>query len=549
VTVRSPWRALLDDLVDGKVRRRLTAAGAVTICAFMASVGLLALAGWYIAASAVAGLAAATAFSFLYPTAGVRALAVVRTVGRYLERISSHAVTLDVASRLRASLFERALLLPRDTVAAMRSGELLGRITVDVDAVEQTLLRVAFPTLVVIAAMGAAGGLAAFSLAVAIVALTGLALTCIVLIVVSGPRTRSPARALVDARAHARLALVELIDGLPELRSFDAERLAADEVLGNVGRAVAGRPRLARLSAQGHAVIGLLADGTLLIVVLAAAGLLLGPRLSAPIFVLVCLACIALFEPLAAVPAAVSGLAQARSAVSRLADMFSTEMGTPSGRWADVPEGPLSVDVHLEASGTVFAASPGETVLLRGRSGCGKSTLLRALAGEPVSGVRALIAGTPAASIDPAALVARVTLVAQDAHVFDGTIRDNLLLGGTVSDDLFEKVMTAVALPLPLDTPAGPDGAALSGGQRRRLSVAQALLRRPEVLLLDEPTEGIDTLTAGRLLAGVHNFLPAAVLVIALHDRQAQLLPWPVDAEIDLEGCLGGSHRVTTTNR
>jgi ATP-binding cassette subfamily C protein CydC len=64
------------------------------------------------------------------------------------------------------------------------------------------------------------------------------------------------------------------------------------------------------------------------------------------------------------------------------------------------------------------------------------------------------------------------------------------------------------------------------------------MLRRPEVLLLDEPTEGIDTSTAACLLAGVRNFLPAAVLVIALHDRQAQLLPWPVDAQIDLDGCL-----------
>jgi ATP-binding cassette subfamily C protein CydC len=545
VTVQSPWHALLDDLVDGKVRGRLAAAGAATICAFMASVGLLALAGWYIAASAVAGLAVASAFSFLYPTAGVRALAVVRTLGRYFERISSHAVTLDVASRLRTRLFERALLLPQDTVAAMRSGELLGRITIDVDAVEQTLLRVAFPTLVVIAAIVAAGGLAAFSLPVAIVALTGLALTWGVTIVVSGPRTRSPAHDLVHMRAQARLALVELIDGLPELRSFGAERLAADEVLRNVGRAVAGKQRLSRLAAQGRAVIGLLADSTLLGAVLVAAGLLVGPRLSAPIFVLVCLACIALFEPLAAVPAAVGGLAQARSAVERLADMFSADMGTASGRWVDMPEGALIVNVHLASAGVGFAAWPGNTVLLRGRSGCGKTTFLRAIAGEPVPGVRALIAGTLAASIEPAELVAKVTIVAQDAHVFDGTIRDNLLLGGRVSDDVFEAVMAAVALPLPLDTPVGPDGAALSGGQRRRLSVAQAMLRRPEVLLLDEPTEGMDNLTAARLLAGVRNFLPGAVLVIALHDRQAQLLPWPVHAQIDLDGGLVGPHRVT----
>src|ERR1700752_579002 len=77
-----------------------------------------------------------------------------------------------------------------------------------------------------------------------------------------------------------------------------------------------------------------------------------------------------------------------------------------------------------------------------------------------------------------------------------------------------------------LDTPVGPGGEALSGGQRRRLSVAQGVLRRPAVLLLDEPTEGLDTATAGQLLAGLRTTLPHTVLVIALHDRQSPDLTW-----------------------
>jgi ATP-binding cassette subfamily C protein CydC len=534
VTVRSPLRALLDDLVDRRVRRRLAAAGAVTVGAFTAGAGLLALAGWFLAASAVAGLATASTFSFLYPTAGVRALAVVRTLGRYLERITTHAVTLDLAARLRTRLFARAVLLPRERVAGMRSGELLGRITVDVDAVEHILLRVVFPALAVTAALVVAGGLAVLSPVVAIVIPAGLALTCGLLAVLAGPRARRPAHALVEARARARLALVELVDGLPELRSFGAERRAADDAMRHVGGVVAGRRRLSRLSAQGQAVGGLLADGTLLLVVLAAAGLLSGPRLSAPVFVLVCLACVALFEPAAAVPAAAAGLERARAAVARLAALFPAETSPPSARGLR-PGGAWTVDVSRDGSGVAVIAVPGDTVLLRGRSGSGKSTLLRAIAGEPVPGVRALLAGAPAAAVDPAELVAHVTLVAQDAHVFDGTIRENLLIARpTAGEDELERALAAVALPLGLDTPAGPGGAALSGGQRRRLSVAQGLLRRPDVLLLDEPTEGVDTVTAARLLAGVREFLPGAVLVIALHDRQAPLLPWPVDAQIEL---------------
>jgi ABC-type transport system involved in cytochrome bd biosynthesis fused ATPase/permease subunit len=302
----------------------------------------------------------------------------------------------------------------------------------------------------------------------------------------------------------------------------------------HVDGVVAGRRRLSRLAAQGQAACGLVADGTLLLVVVAASGLLAGSRLSAPAFVLVCLACVALFEPVAAVPAAAAGLARARAAAARIAALLPAPTSSPSTRGLR-PEGAWTVEVRREGSGVAVVALPGETVLMRGRSGAGKSSILRAIAGEPVPGVRALLAGAPSLAIERSELVAHVTLVAQDAHVFDGTIRENLLLGApAATDGELEEALAAVALPLALDTAAGPDGAALSGGQRRRLSVAQGLLRRPDVLLLDEPTEGVDTLAAARLLSGVRRFLPAAVLVVALHDRQAPLLPWPIDAQIEL---------------
>ena len=142
----------------------------------------------------------------------------------------------------------------------------------------------------------------------------------------------------------------------------------------------------------------------------------------------------------------------------------------------------------------------------------------------------------------PEDIAARVTLVAQDAHIFDGTIRDNLLLADPAAGqpELRDALAAAALLETVagffagLDTPVGPGGEALSGGQRRRLSVAQGVLRRPAVLLLDEPIDALDSDTAGDLLAGVRAAVPEAVLVLALHDRQVPNLPWIPTHQIEL---------------
>jgi ABC-type transport system involved in cytochrome bd biosynthesis fused ATPase/permease subunit len=186
-------------------------------------------------------------------------------------------------------------------------------------------------------------------------------------------------------------------------------------------------------------------------------------------------------------------------------------------------------------------------VLLTGASGTGKSTILRAISGQPADGIRVQLAGVETANIDHERLAEHVTLVAQDAHVFDGTVRENLRLADPAArEPELWTVLAAAALDdtiaafrAGLDTPVGPDGASLSGGQRRRLSVAQGLLRHADVLLLDEPTEGLDAPAAARLLAGVREFDPHAALVIALHDRQSLVLPWTPTARIDLDAHVG----------
>jgi ATP-binding cassette, subfamily C, bacterial CydC len=346
---------------------------------------------------------------------------------------------------------------------------------------------------------------------------------------------------LVSARAGARRALIEALDGLPELRSFGAERLAAAEVVRHLEMYADARRRMAKITAEGHAVGTLLADLTLLAVIVAAAGMLGGGSLSTPWFVAVCVVTIAIFEPLGALPGAIVALARGRAAAARISELLPEfEASEPRARLPKPTT--LWLDLALPGQGVEGRLQPGEALVLTGASGAGKSTVLRAITGSPASGVEIRLGDIDPSTVTTEEIAARVTLVAQDVHVFDGTIRDNLLLAEPAAEEteLWDALAAAALLETVagfsagLDTPVGPGGAALSGGQRRRLSVAQGVLRRPEVLLLDEPTEGLDSATAGDLLAGVRAAVPEAVLVIALHDRQAPELPWIPRQQIQL---------------
>jgi hypothetical protein len=112
----------------------------------LSGIGLLSLSGWFITASAVAGLAVAGAsFNALYASGGVRAFAVTRTVGRYAERMATHEATFRVLSRLRLWVFDQAAPLAPGRLSQMRSGDVLSRVTQDVDALDNLYLRVVTP--------------------------------------------------------------------------------------------------------------------------------------------------------------------------------------------------------------------------------------------------------------------------------------------------------------------------------------------------------------------------------------------------------------------
>ena len=167
----------------------------------------------------------------------------------------------------------------------------------------------------------------------------------------------------------------------------------------------------------------------------------------------------------------------------------------------------------------------GETVALTGPSGGGKSTILSLAAGliAPEAGEIALF-GQPLTGLSEHALRARLTYLPQRSALLGGSLFETLALA---DPDLTEAQAQSALVAMQLDdmarrrgglhAPLKDNGAGLSGGEQRRLALARALLRRPALLLLDEPTEGLDRDTASVILSQIRQALPHAAIVVAAH--------------------------------
>lgn len=524
----------------------------LAVVAGAASATLMGLAGWLIVKSAQAGLAGNYTFSWIYPAAGVEALAVVRTAARYGERVTTHEATLQLLARLRARVFASATRMTPVQLRRFRSGDLLDRVQADIDSLDRVVLSVAVPGIVSVI-IGAAG-LAVLALIrpeFAVVNAAALAIAVVGDVIIS-LRGRRGGESLARTRAAARARLVEAMDGRTELASYGAGELALAEVRHYFNAVDGPRRRLTAREGSGLSLTDL--AGALALAATLASGAGLGARpLDPAILAFAALLSLTLFEVVGALAAAGPAAGQARAAWRRLTETSGLDVRAATAEpgqaepfrdrtWAfgDVAVAGLVAGMGERTSLSIgqFALPGGGFTVISGASGAGKSTLLRVLAGtlSPKAGA-VRIGGADPHALRYEELIAGVTLVEQDSQLLSGTVEENLRLArpDASAAELADALETAVlARDLSLSSRIGPGGEGLSGGQRRRLSVAQGYLRRPGLLLLDEPTEGLDRETARTLLENLRSALPGSTIVAAIHDRTSDHPPAPVDVVVRL---------------
>lgn len=500
---------------------------------------LLGLSGWFITAAAAAGLAGAgTTFDVFRPSAMVRFLALGRAAARYGERVLTHDATLRALESLRLRVLGAHLTAPHDRMLRVRGAQALNRLTADIDALDGLPLRLALPLLsgicVLVVALAVLWALTGPVLAIWIVGGYGLGALWIARRAI-GRMVPLSRRAEMAAQAF-RARLIDMIRARTDLAVYGQLETQRQAVQLAEDRRFTLRSALNRAERRVGMALTLLstlvAAVALALALTAAQAGTLAPALGAMAF----FAALALAEVMAPLRRALSDFGRMADAARRVGrDLSSVAFSTGTA-----PEGAVELVVQNLAltrpggqipiiAGLSFALHPKQTVALTGPSGSGKSTLLLALAGlyQPAAG-QIQLGGLPVREWSDPVLRSVLTLLPQRSALMAGTVAEALALSGPADEAELWEALRAVRLDAVivekggLSAQLGPRGAGLSGGEARRLALARVLLRRPQVLLLDEPTEGLDDPTARAVLCGIRDFLPQAAILIAAH-RPAEI--------------------------
>lgn len=517
-------------------RRWMLLGLALAMLSTLSGIGLLAVSGHFITSMALVG-AGGAAINYYTPAALIRLFAIVRTGGRYAERLVTHEATLRMLARLRVWLFGRLVPLAPAALGERRSAELFSRLRADVDALEHAYLGVLIPLLVALVVV----------LVVVVVSalhLPALSLPLLLLFIIAGGwlprwawrRGRAPGEIVVACDEAMRELVGDGLRGRAELVLYGAEDAHGAHLTAVAMRRRQAQRQLDRLQALGSAGVLLTAQLAAVCTLILGLSALRAGGLGGPDLVMLALLVPAAFEAVVPLPEAWAQLGATLASARRVFALADTPVPVPDPvasspvierhdlRLRDVrlrygDSGPWALD------GVDLDLPQGRRIALVGASGAGKSSLAGALARlYPCTGSITL-GGAPLDAWRGDDLRAQIAVVEQRPYLFDASLRDNLCLARPeASEAELEQVIRlaqlgeyVAALPQGLRTWVGEDGVQVSGGEARRIAIARALLADPPILVLDEPTEGLDAATVAQLHAALDAAMRGRSVLLITH--------------------------------
>ncbi len=517
-------------------RARMAAGVGLAVMAGLAGAGLMAVSGWFIAAMALAG-AAGAAMNYYTPAALIRLFAIVRSGGRYGERLATHDATLRGLTELRTWLLRRIIPLAPARLSAVRSATLFARLRADVDALEQWYLAVLVPGAVALAGVCVASSALVWLLPLALLAvIPGLLAVALLIPYGVNAAARADARAAARAQEEVRTLCVDAVRGHAELLMWGQIARQAGALARADAVWVAHRRRLARREAFAAALPGFVAQASVAGVIVCAYAAD-AQRLAPALLVMLVLLVLSAYELIAPVPEA---MVQGRAAHDAAGRVFALADQPPAvtepAQSAGMTQPPAirfagvrlryAKDAPWALDGVELAILPGERVAIVGPSGAGKTSLIGALQKfYPLGEGSIEFGGQPLAALRGDDVRRQIAVIAQRPMILNRSLRDNLLLAApqATTQERARAVQASqleafvAGLPQGYETVLGEGGARVSGGEARRISIARALLQDAPVLVLDEPTEGLDTRTAQDLLAALETAASGRTVILITH--------------------------------
>jgi ATP-binding cassette subfamily C protein CydC len=469
---------------------------------------------------------------------GVRFFGISRAVFRYLERYVSHDATFRLLGTIRVWFYTKLEGLAPARLLEWRSGELFSAIVSDVETLKEFYLRVlAPPFIAILVVTGTCLFLAQFNLLFMYVMLGGAVLLGGLLPVVVSSMQKSIADELVTARTHLKAQLVDSITGIVELAAFGQTHRQAQRIAELDERLTGLQGRVVNMTGIIDAVGLLIVNGAVWLVLWLAIPLVHSGQLEGIYLAVVALTVQSSFEAVLPLPLAVHYWAESMAAARRL---FAIVDRSPAV--LDKAKGDLtSTDATIKAErlsfrynkqgpevlhDISFTLTSGQSLAIVGPSGAGKSTLLYLLLRFWDYDQGSIwLGGHELKSYQGQELRKMFSVVSQQSHMFNASIRDNILLARPNANETeFQQVLEGAelsewveALPQGYDTMVGQNGYALSGGQRQRIAIARALLRNAPILILDEPTVGLDALTEEAIMETIKKLMVERTTILITH--------------------------------
>lgn len=520
-------------LVSGIILSLITSLAAIT---------LLSLSGWFITASAMAGLLSidgnVLAFNFMLPAAQIRALAIMRTLGRYAERLVTHEATFRVLAQIRSWFFQQLIPLVPGRLALMRSGDLLSRMTADIDALDALYLRLVAPVFVAI--LGVTAVTIVLATYAPIISIANGLILFVAAVYVPWLFNRlgsEGAERITVLMANYKIRQVDTLQGFADLLANQAYERYSVFLQQFSDRMIHTQRQNNCLTGISSAITFLLSQISFTVVLILAGLLYTENQLTGSEVALVVFCVLASFELVTPLPQALQMLAKTQKSAQRIRQVAKLKPTITEPQ--QILLLPQSYDLQL--SDVCFRYSDQQDWVLKninvqiplgtklaivGASGSGKTTLLHLIMHyfDPEIGQVAL-AGYSLSQYGSEPLMTCFGVLSQRSQLFATTIKENLLIAkpDATAKELDAAIKAAGLekfisyLPEGLNTWVGESGVKVSGGEARRIALARLYLKDAPILILDEPTEGLDSETERDVFQALSVFATQKTIIMVTH--------------------------------